>query len=68
MADACDDVLALLATASTEDVLAALDALNALRPTLETRADGAPDPFVRSVYAGAAARIADIVAQESASE
>jgi hypothetical protein len=65
MAEACDDVLALLATASGDDVLVALDTLNALRPTLDARAQHASDPFIRSVYAGASARIADIVQQES---
>lgn len=68
MADACEEVLALLGSASAEDILAALDALNALRPTLDARALSAADPFVRSVYAGAAARIADIVEQETGSE
>lgn len=67
MADSCDDVAALLlALAHTGDAHADLDAIMALLPLLEQRADGQKsNPAVRSVYAGAATRIREICAAES---
>jgi hypothetical protein len=65
MARACDDVVAHLQPLPTA-VAGQLDALEQLVPRLRALADGAADPFVRSVYGGAATRIADIVTRERA--
>lgn len=67
MAEACDHVAMLIAELSdhVSDQLAALDDL---LPRLASLAEGAPDPFVRSVYGGAATRIAEIVSKERADE
>jgi hypothetical protein len=67
MADACDEVVAmLLAIASHGDADAELDAIMALVPLLEHRANGQPsNPAVRSVFAGAATRIREVRSAES---
>ncbi len=67
MAEACDAVTALLEVVP-EPIDEQLDALEALGPRLEARASRAGDGFVRSVYAGAAARVVDIVAKERAAD
>jgi hypothetical protein len=56
MAEACDDV-------STQ-----LTGLDDLLPRLATLAERAGDAFVRSVYGGAATRIAEIVSKERDAE
>lgn len=65
MAVACDDLVARLERLP-DDLAGQLDGLDALGPVLRALADRAPDPFVRSVYGGAATRVADIVARERA--
>jgi len=69
MADACDEVVALLlAIASTGDADADLDALMALVPLLEQRAaEQQSNAAVRSVYAGAATRIREVRSAEAQS-
>lgn len=69
MAVACDEVVALLlAIASTGDAGAELDAVLALIPLLEHRADAQKsNPAVRSVYAGAATRIREVRTAEAQS-
>jgi hypothetical protein len=65
MATACDDIAARL-RALPEELAAQLDGLDALGPALRALADRAPDAFVRSVYGGAATRIADVAGKERA--
>jgi hypothetical protein len=65
MAEACDHVLALLGDLG-DSVAAQLAALDAVLPQLAALAERAPDAFVRSVYGGAATRIAEIVSKERA--
>jgi hypothetical protein len=69
MADACDEVASmLLAIVSNGDAEAALDAIMALVPLLEHRADEQKsNPAVRSVYAGAATRIREVRSAEAQS-
>ena len=69
MADACDDVVAMLmAMASNGDADAELDAIMALVPLLERRAsEQQSNPAVRSVYAGAATRIREVRSAEAQS-
>ncbi len=69
MADGCDEVVAmLLAIASDGDADADLDAIMALIPLLEHRADEhKSNPAVRSVYAGAATRIREVRSAEAQS-
>lgn len=69
MADACDEVVAMLmAIASNGDADAELDAIMALVPLLEHRADEQKsNPAVRSVYAGAATRIREVRSAEAQS-
>lgn len=67
MAEACEQVAAMVtAVVQAADATAALDALGALIPLLEQRAAGQQHPAVRAVYAGAATRIREIQAAESA--
>ncbi len=61
MAEACESVLALLNELSTQNDDEMLDALDDLGPELHALSERATDAFVRSVYGGAATRIADIV-------
>jgi len=61
MAEACENVLALLNELSTQNDDEMLDALDDLGPELHALSERATDAFVRSVYGGAATRIADIV-------
>jgi hypothetical protein len=67
MADACDEVVAmLLAIADHGDADAELDAIMALVPLLEHRASGqTSNPAVRSVFAGAATRIREVRSAEA---
>lgn len=65
MARACDDV-ADRVRALPDDVIGQLDGLEALAPVLRVLGEQAKDPFVRSVYGGAAARVSEIVAKERA--
>jgi len=69
MADACDEVVAmLLAIASRGHAAAELDAIMALVPLLEHRAtEQQSNPAVRSVYAGAATRIREVRLAEAQS-
>jgi len=69
MADACDEVVAmLLAIASSDHAAAELDAIMALVPLLEHRAtEQQSNPAVRSVYAGAATRIREVRLAEAQS-
>jgi hypothetical protein len=69
MADACHEVAAmLLAIAGDGDADATLDAITALLPLLEHRADEQKsNPAVRSVYAGAATRIREVRSAEAQS-
>lgn len=69
MADACDHVVELSTQlperASLEDIVAAL---RSLLPELTARGTGAPasvPPAVRSVYAGAATRVVELIAAET---
>jgi hypothetical protein len=61
MADACEEVITLLhgVESDSEDTL--LESLEALGPELHALAERAKSDFVRSVYAGAATRITEIV-------
>ncbi len=61
MAKACDEVIALLKNLDFESEDELLDALDKLGPELHSQAEDESNAFVRSVYAGAAARIEDIV-------
>jgi len=61
MAEACEDVLALLNDLSAESDDEMLDALDDLGPELHALSERATDAFVRSVYGGAATRISEIV-------
>jgi len=61
MAEACEDVLALLNDLSTQNDEEMLDALDDLGPELHALSERATDAFVRSVYGGAATRVADVV-------
>lgn len=63
MAEACDHVVALLDDLS-DNVVEQLEGLDALLPQLAALAERATDAFVRSVYGGAATRIAEIVTKE----
>ena len=69
MADACDEVVAmLLAIVGNVDADVELDAIMALVPMLEHRADQQKsNPAVRSVYAGAATRIREVRSAEAQS-
>jgi hypothetical protein len=67
MADACDHISALL-EALPEDVAGQLEALEQITMQLKPLVERAPDPFVRSVYGGAATRIADIVTRERSAD
>jgi hypothetical protein len=68
MADACEAVAEILAAiAPGDDVQQELDALFALVPLLEERAEQqAATPAVRAVYAGAATRIREVRTAEQA--
>ena len=61
MAEACDHVLQQLRPLAGLPMPALLEGLAQLGPELESRAARAPDAFVRSVYGGAATRVAEIV-------
>ncbi len=61
MAEACEDVLALLNDIEVESDDEMLDALDDLGPELHALSERATDAFVRSVYGGAATRISEIV-------
>ncbi len=61
MADACDEVIAMLNGITAETDADLLDALDTLGPKLHSEAEDQSNAFVRSVFAGAAARIEDIV-------
>ncbi len=61
MAQACDEVIALLNDLTVETEHQLLDALDTLGPELHSQAEDESNAFVRSVYAGAATRIEDIV-------
>lgn len=65
MAEACDQVASLLENLSDE-VTEQLTALDDLLPEIAALSERAEDAFVRSVYGGAATRIADIVTKERA--
>jgi hypothetical protein len=65
MAEACDHVATLVAELR-EDVTEQLAALEAMLPRLAALAERATDAFVRSVYGGAATRVAEIVSKERA--
>jgi hypothetical protein len=65
MAEACDHVATLLGDLG-DDVFGQLSALDNLLPRLAALAERAEDAYVRSVYGGAATRIAEIVAKERA--
>ncbi len=67
MADACDHISALL-QALPDDVAGQLSALEQITMQLKPLVERAPDPFVRSVYGGAATRIAEIVTKERTAE
>jgi len=69
MADACDDVVAMLQAIATDgDAKAAVESLMALVPMLEQRANSHGSvPAVRAVYAGAATRIREVRDAELAS-
>jgi hypothetical protein len=61
MADACDDVSSMIeAIALDGEAIAVLDALLAVVPLLEQRAQQQSVPAVRAVYAGAATRIREV--------
>ena len=61
MAKACDEVIALLNNLPFEGEDELLNALDKLGPELHSQAEDESNAFVRSVYAGAAVRIEDIV-------
>lgn len=61
MAEACEDVIALLNNISADNIDEMLDALDDLGPELHALSERATDAFVRSVYGGAATRISEIV-------
>jgi hypothetical protein len=63
MAEACDHVVTLIGDLGN-DVHEQLDGLDALLPQIAALAERATDAFVRSVYGGAATRIAEIVTKE----
>lgn len=66
MADACEQVAIMIsAVVQPGDADHALDALGALIPLLEQRANAQQHPAVRSVYAGAATRIREVRAAEA---
>lgn len=66
MADACEQVAMMIsAVVQNGDAGQALDALGALIPLLEQRANAQRHPAVRSVYAGAATRIREVRAAEA---
>jgi hypothetical protein len=67
MAAACDEIATLI-SALGDLVPEQLTALDHLLPQLTALADSASDAFVRSVYGGAATRIAEIVRKERAHE
>jgi hypothetical protein len=67
MAEACDHVATLVASLH-EEVTEQLAALDDLLPRLAALAERATDAFVRSVYGGAATRIAEIVSKERADD
>lgn len=66
MAQACDEVIGLINNISGKSEDELLDALDTLGPELHSQAEDQSNAFVRSVYAGAAARIEDIVAKTRA--
>jgi len=63
MAEACDHVASLIGDLSDE-VAEQLTALDDLLPEIAALSERAADAFVRSVYGGAATRIAEIVTKE----
>ncbi len=66
MADACEQVAIMIsAVVQNGDADHALDALGALIPLLEQRANAQKHPAIRSVYAGAATRIREVRAAEA---
>ena len=65
MARACDDVVARL-RALPDDVVGQVAGLEALAPAFRALSERAPDPFVRSVYGGAATRVGEIATKERA--
>lgn len=66
MADACEQVAIMIsAVVQNGDGEHTLDALGALIPLLEQRANAQQSPAVRSVYAGAATRIREVRAVEA---
>jgi len=65
MAEACDQVASLIGNLS-DQVAEQLTALDDLLPEIAALSERADDAFVRSVYGGAATRIADIVTKERA--
>lgn len=68
MAEACEDVLALLNNLSVTAPDNVLDALEGLGPELHALSERATDAFVRSVYGGAATRISDVVQKSRSDE
>jgi hypothetical protein len=68
MAEACAVVRTRLEGLAAESDSASLAALERLAPELEAQARRAPDQFVRSVYGGAATRVAEIVARTLAAQ
>ena len=67
MADACDEVIAMLeASPDADDASTLINTLAALIPMLEQRAAATSGtPPVRAVYAGAATRIREIADAET---
>lgn len=67
MADACDEVVAMIeALPENDESSATIAALTALTPLLERRAAAnSEEPPVRSVFAGAATRIREIAEAEA---
>lgn len=63
MAEACDHVVTLISDLGN-DVHEQLERLDELLPQIAALAERATDAFVRSVYGGAATRIAEIVTKE----
>lgn len=61
MAEACEQVIAMLKDLEQQSDEALLDALDALGPELHALSERAPNDFVRSVYGGAATRIEQVV-------
>lgn len=61
MAEACEQVIAMLKDLEQQSDDELLDALDALGPELHALSERAPNDFVRSVYGGAATRIEQVV-------